>query len=137
MYGGKSTFMKVMSIVLLLSALNGIASSCMSCAAIDSAKVYMGEDYAVPLTLLMVVAVLNIINCIVRIFAAAVGFKNCNDPDFANKCLILGIIIAVLGVITYVILLLFQSFNIIDFLSVLLAPLLYLIAAFLIRAERY
>ncbi len=135
MYGGKSTFMKIMSTLLLISAFNGLFSSCMSCATIDAVQTYSGESIA--LTLLMVVNVLNIINCIVRIFAAAVGFKNCDDPDHSNKCLILGVIITVLGLLTYVILLSFQEFSLINLISVLLTPILYLVAAFLIRAERY
>lgn len=137
MYGGKSIFMKVMSSLLLISAMSGIYNSCTSCAAIDAVKTYTGDKYSLPLTILMVVVVLTIINCVVRIMAAYVGFKTCNDPDFANKCLILGIIIAGLGIITFVIMILFQGFDLLNLLSVLLTPILYLVAALLIRAERY
>ena len=75
-------------------------------------------------------SVLILASAIFQLIAGIMGVKNCEKPEKAQSCLIMGVIVAVLSVAGNVISnVLGSSFNIMSYATGLIIPVLYIIGA--------
>ena len=75
-------------------------------------------------------SILILVSAIFQLIAGIMGVKNCNKPEKAQSCLVMGIIVALLSVAGNVISnVLGSSFNILSYATGLIIPVLYIIGA--------
>ena len=79
---------------------------------------------------LMFASVLILASAVFELIAGIMGVKNCDKPEKAQSCLVMGIIVAILSVAGNVISnVLGSDFNIINYATGLIIPVLYIIGA--------
>ena len=79
---------------------------------------------------LMLASVLILASAVFQLIAGIMGVKNCDKPEKAQSCLVMGIIVAVLSVAGNVISnVLGSDFNIFSYATGLIIPILYIIGA--------
>ena len=75
-------------------------------------------------------SVLILASAIFQLIAGIMGVKNCNKPEKAQSCLIMGVIVALLSVAGNIITsVLGSSFNIMSYATGLVIPVLYILGA--------
>ena len=79
---------------------------------------------------LMLASALILASAVFQLIAGIMGVKNCDKPEKAQSCLVMGIIVAVLSVAGNVISnVLGSDFNIFSYATGLIIPILYIIGA--------
>ena len=79
---------------------------------------------------LMLASSLILASAVFQLIAGIMGVKNCDKPEKAQSCLVMGVIVAILSVSGNVISnILGSSFNIINYATGLIIPVLYIIGA--------
>lgn len=79
---------------------------------------------------LMLASMLILVSAVFQLIAGIMGVKNCDKPEKAQNCLVMGIIVAVLSVAGNVISnVLGSDFNIFSYATGLIIPILYIMGA--------
>ena len=79
---------------------------------------------------LMLASSLILASAVFQLIAGIMGVKNCDKPEKAQSCLVMGVIVAILSVAGNVISnILGSSFNILSYATGLIIPVLYIIGA--------
>lgn len=79
---------------------------------------------------LMLASVLILASAVFQLIAGIMGVKNCDKPEKAQSCLVMGVIVAILSVSGNIISnVLGSSFNILSYATGLIIPVLYIIGA--------
>ncbi len=79
---------------------------------------------------LMLASALILASAVFQLIAGIMGVKNCDKPEKAQSCLVMGIIVAILSVSGNIISnVLGSDFNIINYATGLIIPVLYIIGA--------
>ena len=124
MKGGK--FLKVTGILMIIGAVFGIIGGII-------ALIGSGALAAVLETSaggLMLASALILVSAIFQLIAGIMGVKNCDKPEKAQTCLVMGIIVAILSIAGNVTSnVLGSDFNIFSYATGLIIPVLYIIGA--------
>ena len=119
-------FLKVTGILMIISAAFGIIGGIV-------AMIGAGALAAVLETSaggLMLASALILASAVFQLIAGIMGVKNCDKPEKAQSCLVMGVIVAILSVAGNVISnVLGSDFNIINYATGLIIPVLYIIGA--------
>ena len=119
-------FLKVTGILMIISAAFGIIGGIV-------AMIGAGALAAVLETSaggLMLASALILASAVFQLIAGIMGVKNCDKPEKAQSCLVMGIIVAVLSVAGNVISnVLGSDFNIFSYATGLIIPILYIMGA--------
>lgn len=79
---------------------------------------------------LMLASALILASAVFQMIAGIMGVKNCDKPEKAQSCLVMGVIVAILSVSGNIISnVLGSSFNILSYATGLIIPVLYIIGA--------
>ena len=79
---------------------------------------------------LMLASALILASAVFQLIAGIMGVKNCDKPEKAQSCIVIGVIVAILSVAGNVISnILGSSFNILSYATGLIIPILYIIGA--------
>ena len=79
---------------------------------------------------LMLASVLILASAVFQLIAGIMGVKNCDKPEKAQSCLVMGVIVAILSVAGNVISnVLGSDFNVFNYATGLIIPILYIIGA--------
>ena len=79
---------------------------------------------------LMLASALILASAVFQLIAGIMGVKNCDKPEKAQSCIVIGVIVAILSVAGNVISnILGSSFNILSYATGLIIPVLYIIGA--------
>ena len=79
---------------------------------------------------LMFASALILASAVFQLIAGIMGVKNCDKPEKAQSCIVIGVIVAILSVAGNVISnVLGSDFNIINYVAGLIIPVLYIIGA--------
>ena len=79
---------------------------------------------------LMLASALILASAVFQLTAGIMGVKNCDKPEKAQSCMVIGVIVAILSVAGNVISnVLGSDFNIINYATGLIIPVLYIIGA--------
>ena len=79
---------------------------------------------------LMLASALILASAVFQLIAGIMGVKNCDKPEKAQSCLVMGVIVAILSVSGNIISnILGSSFNILSYATGLIIPVLYIIGA--------
>ena len=79
---------------------------------------------------LMLASVLILASAVFQLIAGIMGVKNCDKPEKAQSCLVMGVIVAILSVSGNIISnVLGSRFNILSYATGLIIPILYIIGA--------
>ena len=79
---------------------------------------------------LILASVLILASAVFQLIAGIMGVKNCDKPEKAQSCLVIGIIVAILSVAGNVISnVLGSDFNVFNYATGLIIPILYIIGA--------
>ena len=79
---------------------------------------------------LMLASALILVSAVFQLIAGIMGVKNCDKPEKAQSCMVIGVIVAILSVAGNVISnVLGSDFNIINYATGLIIPVLYIIGA--------
>ena len=79
---------------------------------------------------LMLASALILASAVFQLIAGIMGVKNCNKPEKAQSCIVIGVIVAILSVAGNVISnVLGSDFNIFSYATGLIIPVLYIIGA--------
>ena len=79
---------------------------------------------------LMLASALILASAVFQLIAGIMGVKNCDKPEKAQSCLVMGVIVAILSVAGNIISnVLGSDFNIISYATGLVIPVLYIIGA--------
>lgn len=119
-------FLKVTGILMIIGAAFGIIGGII-------AMIGAGALAAVLETSaggLMLASALILASAVFQLIAGIMGVKNCDKPEKAQSCLVMGVIVAILGVAGNIISnVLGSSFNILSYATGLVIPVLYIIGA--------
>ena len=119
-------FLKVTGILMIIGAVFGIIGGII-------ALIGSGALAAVLETSaggLMLASALILASAIFQLIAGIMGVKNCDKPEKAQTCLVMGIIVAILSVAGNVISnVLGSDFNVFNYATGLVIPVLYIIGA--------
>ena len=79
---------------------------------------------------LMLASALILASAVFQLIAGIMGVKNCDKPEKAQSCLVMGVIVAILSVSGNIISnVLGSNFNILSYATGLMIPILYIIGA--------
>ena len=79
---------------------------------------------------LMLASALIMASAVFQLIAGIMGVKNCDKPEKAQSCLVMGVIVAILSVSGNIISnVLGSNFNILSYATGLIIPILYIIGA--------
>ena len=79
---------------------------------------------------LMLASALILASAVFQLIAGIMGVKNCDKPEKAQSCIVIGVIVAILSVVGNVISnVLGSDFNIFNYATGLIIPVLYIIGA--------
>ena len=119
-------FLKVTGILMIIGAAFGIIGGIIAMIGVGALAAVL-ETSAVGL---MLASVLVLASAVFQLIAGIMGVKNCDKPEKAQTCLVMGIIVAILSVAGNVISnILGSSFNILSYATGLIIPVLYIIGA--------
>ena len=119
-------FLKVTGILMIIGAAFGIIGGIIAMIGVGALAAVL-ETSAVGL---MLASVLVLASAVFQLIAGIMGVKNCDKPEKAQSCLVMGVIVAILSVAGNVISnILGSSFNILSYATGLIIPVLYIIGA--------
>ena len=119
-------FLKVTGILMIIGGAFGIIGGIVAMIGAGALAAVL-ETSAVGL---MLASVLILASAVFQLIAGIMGVKNCDKPEKAQACLVMGIIVAILSVAGNVTSnVLGSSFNILSYATGLVIPVLYIIGA--------
>lgn len=119
-------FLKVTGILMIIGGAFGIIGGIVAMIGAGALAAVL-ETSAVGL---MLASVLVLASAVFQLIAGIMGVKNCDKPEKAQACLVMGIIVAILSVAGNVTSnVLGSSFNILSYATGLVIPVLYIICA--------
>ena len=119
-------FLKVTGILMIIGAAFGIIGGIIAMIGVGALAAVL-ETSAVGL---MLASVLVLASAVFQLIAGIRGVKNCDKPEKAQTCLVMGIIVAILSVAGNVISnVLGSDFNAFNYATGLVIPVLYIIGA--------
>lgn len=119
-------FLKVTGILMIIGAAFGIIGGIIAMIGVGALAAVL-ETSAVGL---MLASVLVLASAVFQLIAGIMGVKNCDKPEKAQICLVMGIIVAILSVAGNVISnVLGSDFNAFNYATGLVIPVLYIIGA--------
>ena len=119
-------FLKVTGILMIIGAAFGIIGGIIAMIGVGALAAVL-ETSAVGL---MLASVLVLASAVFQLIAGIMGVKNCDKPEKAQSCIVIGVIVAILSVAGNVISnVLGSDFNIINYATGLIIPVLYIIGA--------
>ena len=119
-------FLKVTGILMIIGAAFGIIGGIIAMIGVGALAAVL-ETSAVGL---MLASVLVLASAVFQLIAGIMGVKNCDKPEKAQTCLVMGIIVAILSVAGNVISnVLGSDFNAFNYATGLVIPGLYIIGA--------
>lgn len=119
-------FLKVTGILMIIGAAFGIIGGIIAMIGVGALAAVL-ETSAVGL---MLASVLVLASAVFQLIAGIMGVKNCDKPEKAQTCLVMGIIVAILSVAGNVISnVLGSDFNAFNYATGLVIPVLYIIGA--------
>ena len=119
-------FLKVTGILMIIGAAFGIIGGIIAMIGVGALAAVL-ETSAVGL---MLASVLVLASAVFQLIAGIMGVKNCDKPEKAQACLVMGIIVAILSVAGNVTSnVLGSDFNAFNYATGLVIPVLYIIGA--------
>ena len=119
-------FLKVTGILMIIGGAFGIIGGIVAMIGAGALAAVL-ETSAVGL---MLASVLVLASAVFQLIAGIMGVKNCDKPEKAQTCLVMGIIVAILSVAGNVISnVLGSDFNAFNYATGLVIPVLYIIGA--------
>ncbi len=128
-----SKFLKVTGILMIIFGAIALIVAIIAVAGLgllSSLAASMGEE--IPMGMLTVSAILALIGAVVQLIAGIIGVKNWAKPEKAGVCILWGIIVVALCVVSNVLTLIGypENFSVLSVLTGLVIPVLYLIGGF-------
>ena len=119
-------FLKVTGILMIIGAAFGIIGGIIALIGAGALAAVLETSAGG----LMLASALILLSAIFQLIAGIMGVKNCDKPEKAQNCLVMGIIVAILSVSGNIISnVLGSSFNILSYATGLIIPVLYIIGA--------
>ena len=119
-------FLKVTGILMIISAAFGIIGGIIALIGAGALAAVLETSAGG----LMLASALILVSAIFQLIAGIMGVKNCDKPEKAQTCLVMGIIVAILSVAGNVISnVLGSDFNAFNYATGLVIPVLYIIGA--------
>ena len=119
-------FLKVTGILMIISAAFGIIGGIIALIGAGALAAVLETSAGG----LMLASALILVSAIFQLIAGIMGVKNCDKPEKAQSCLVMGVIVAILSVAGNIISnVLGSDFNIFSYATGLVIPVLYIIGA--------
>ena len=119
-------FLKVTGILMIIGAAFGIIGGIIATIGVGAMAAVLETSAGG----LMFASVLILASAVFQLIAGIMGVKNCDKPEKAQSCLVMGVIVAILSVAGNVTSsVLGSSFNITSYVTGLVIPVLYIIGA--------
>ena len=119
-------FLKVTGILMIIGGAFGIIGGIVAMIGAGALAAVL-ETSAVGL---MLASALILASAVFQLIAGIMGVKNCDKPEKAQSCIVIGVIVAILSVAGNVISnVLGSDFNIFNYATGLIIPVLYIIGA--------
>lgn len=121
-----SKFLKVTGILMIISAAFGIIGGIIALIGAGALAAVLETSAGG----LMIASALILVSAVFQLIAGIMGVKNCDKPEKAQSCMVIGVIVAILSVAGNVISnVLGSDFNIMNYATGLIIPILYIIGA--------
>ena len=121
-----SKFLKVTGILMIISAAFGIIGGIIALIGAGALAAVLETSAGG----LMLASALILVSAVFQLIAGIMGVKNCDKPEKAQSCMVIGVIVAILSVAGNVISnVLGSDFNIMNYATGLIIPVLYIIGA--------
>lgn len=121
-----SKFLKVTGILMIVSAAFGIIGGIIALIGAGALAAVLETSAGG----LMLASALILVSAVFQLIAGIMGVKNCDKPEKAQSCMVIGVIVAILSVAGNVISnVLGSDFNIMNYATGLIIPILYIIGA--------
>ena len=121
-----SKFLKVTGILMIIGGAFGIIGGIVAMIGVGALAAVLETSAGG----LMLASVLILASAVFQLIAGIMGVKNCDKPEKAQSCIVIGVIVAILSVAGNVISnVLGSDFNIINYATGLIIPVLYIIGA--------
>lgn len=121
-----SKFLKVTGILMIISAAFGIIGGIIALIGAGALAAVLETSAGG----LMLASALILVSAVFQLIAGIMGVKNCDKPEKAQSCLVMGVIVAILSVSGNIISnVLGSDFNIFSYATGLIIPVLYIIGA--------
>lgn len=121
-----SKFLKVTGILMIISAAFGIIGGIIALIGAGALAAVLETSSGG----LMLASALILVSAVFQLIAGIMGVKNCDKPEKAQSCMVIGVIVAILSVAGNVISnVLGSDFNIMNYATGLIIPILYIIGA--------
>ena len=119
-------FLKVTGILMIIGAAFGIIGGIIAMIGVGALAAVLETSAGG----LMLASALILVSAVFQLIAGIMGVKNCDKPEKAQSCMVIGVIVAILSVAGNVISnVLGSDFNIINYATGLIIPVLYIIGA--------
>ena len=119
-------FLKVTGILMIIGGAFGIIGGIIALIGVGALAAVLETSAGG----LMLASALILASAVFQLIAGIMGVKNCDKPEKAQSCLVMGVIVAILSVAGNVISnILGSSFNILSYATGLIIPVLYIIGA--------
>ncbi len=119
-------FLKVTGILMIIGAAFGIIGGIIAIIGVGAMAAVLETSAGG----LILASVLILASAVFQLIAGIMGVKNCDKPEKAQSCLVMGVIVAILSVAGNVTSsVLGSSFNITSYVTGLVIPVLYIIGA--------
>lgn len=121
-----SKFLKVTGVLMIISAAFGIIGGIIALIGAGALAAVLETSAGG----LMLASALILVSAVFQLIAGIMGVKNCDKPEKAQSCMVIGVIVAILSVAGNVISnVLGSDFNIMNYATGLIIPILYIIGA--------
>lgn len=119
-------FLKVTGILMIIGGAFGIIGGIIALIGVGALAAVLETSAGG----LMLASALILVSAVFQLIAGIMGVKNCDKPEKAQSCIVIGVIVAILSVAGNVISnVLGSDFNIINYATGLIIPVLYIIGA--------
>ena len=119
-------FLKVTGILMIIGGAFGIIGGIVAMIGVGALAAVLETSAGG----LMLASALILASAVFQLIAGIMGVKNCDKPEKAQSCLVMGVIVAILSVSGNIISnVLGSNFNILSYATGLIIPVLYIIGA--------
>ena len=119
-------FLKVTGILMIIGGAFGIIGGIVAMIGVGALAAVLETSAGG----LMLASALILASAVFQLIAGIMGVKNCDKPEKAQSCLVMGVIVAILSVAGNIISnVLGSSFNILSYATGLVIPVLYILGA--------
>lgn len=127
-----TTFLKVTGILMIIGGAFSFIGAIIALVGIAAILALAGADSGVSGGILYASGALLLVGSVVELIAGIVGVVNCKKPEKANTCIVWGVLVAVLTVVSLILNAVGGgSFSFFSLLTGLVVPVLYIIGAFM------